>query len=862
MTESFRPGEVGQCRALARAFLFRFFENEITAGSSDLRSSFFWLLSILVPPGMFLPVMALMKWSIANFVYGAEGVRRVAWMDKTMYIGFSMIAAGAVGTIVWNALVVDRRDTLVLGVQPLRGRTIVVAKLLALGTYVAIFIGGMHTLSSFLYGMLLGNFGDVPFALRGIVAHFVASSLGSAFVLFGVCAIQGVLLATLGPRLFARISPLVQLLLAVIVLESILVASGDRRVGDPLARSGRRRAARRAPARPHVNGAPDHGPRRRRASVGAEDAAHLVPRRLRVDPRHDGAAIARARAERESCRWSPCSASSSSRIRSRTAGWRSRPWRTSIRGWAVERDCRASCPGSSRGSRRRAPRSSFCSRRSDASSGTGLSSPWRCGVALAFAVPLGMSAVALLDRTARLARPCRCWRFRSTSWRASRSASDSPRSCRAMCAPRGSSRSSRRIPGWRVQVCGVRSSCSRSCRSSSPSCRSRGTHGARGLPLSNLLAGLTLGAMLIEVLLWRLVAMPCAEPWRTRPGHLRTWWPVYLLGFLLLHRHLARAGAARRSSTPVAGRRTRRDHPVHHGSALCAPLHGHRRGKWRRRTEARGAEPQLMTDLLRVREAIIHCERCPRLAPVLRAHRTREARGVSQRHVLGEAGARLWRSERAHRGDRPGAGRARRESHGTKLHRRRRGRVGRFSDGRDARQRLRQSADVAQPRRRAGAHRRVDCGGRPLCAAGQQADARARSRPVIRICGRSSSALPNVRVLVALGRIAYDAVLALDCRGTRSAIASRRPVAPQAAGLRARRRVSRAGRAHDRGRVSPEPAEHEHGASDAGHAAPGLSAGPARGASDLGRQSTSQRACAGRRDTRRSSRRARRTASA
>ena len=52
MTESFRPGEVGQCRALARAFLFRFFENEITAGSSDLRSSFFWLLSILIPPGM------------------------------------------------------------------------------------------------------------------------------------------------------------------------------------------------------------------------------------------------------------------------------------------------------------------------------------------------------------------------------------------------------------------------------------------------------------------------------------------------------------------------------------------------------------------------------------------------------------------------------------------------------------------------------------------------------------------------------------------------------------------------------------------------------------------------------------------
>src|SRR5262249_32102562 len=154
-----------QCRALTRAFLFRFFENEVTAGSSDLRSSFFWLMSVLVPPGLCLPVLALMKWSIANYVYGAEGVRRVAWMDKTMYLGFSMVAGGVVGAIVWSALLVDRRDTIVLGVQPLRGRTIVIAKLLALATYIGIFIAGMHTLAAFAYGIFLGNFGDVPFAL-------------------------------------------------------------------------------------------------------------------------------------------------------------------------------------------------------------------------------------------------------------------------------------------------------------------------------------------------------------------------------------------------------------------------------------------------------------------------------------------------------------------------------------------------------------------------------------------------------------------------------------------------------------------------------------------------------------------------
>src|SRR5215467_3034322 len=154
------PREGPQLVALTRAFLFRFFENEVTAGSNDLRGSFLWVLSVLVPPGLCIPFIALMKWSTMDYVLGAEGVRRMAWMDKTVYIGLGMIVAGAVGTIVWSSLLVDRRDSLVLGVQPLRGRTIVAAKLLSLAFYLGILTVGMHALASCAYGMLLGNFGD------------------------------------------------------------------------------------------------------------------------------------------------------------------------------------------------------------------------------------------------------------------------------------------------------------------------------------------------------------------------------------------------------------------------------------------------------------------------------------------------------------------------------------------------------------------------------------------------------------------------------------------------------------------------------------------------------------------------------
>lgn len=530
MTGSFRPGEVGQCRALTRAFLFRFFENEITAGSSDLRSSFFWLLSLLVPPGMFLPVIALMKWSIANFVYGPEGVRRVAWMDKTLYIGFSMIAAGAVGTIVWNALVVDRRDTLVLGVQPLRGRTIVVAKLLALGTYVAIFIGGMHTLSSFLYGMLLGNFGDVPFALRGIVAHFAASSLGSAFVLFGVCAIQGVLLATIGPRIFARVSPLVQLLLAVIVLESILVLPV---IGGSAIRSLEADGVAPLVVRLHGRTStvhPDKGP---------EAVAHSwVPKTPPIwflgvyevilgtpEPRFH-----------ELARTGVISVVA-------VLGVVLLTYPLAYRRMAVAA-VESVDPGMGRRARlsRLVPALIAQQPTTRAAVQFLLASLGRVerhrfvvamtvGVALAFAVPLGLSASALLDQPLGWRSvPILAIPFYVTACLAVglRFAALLPGDVRAswvfdVLAP---DRWLARAGLWRVMflvaVCPVHLAfLPIAWRAWGP-----------WFAVNNVLAALALGALLIEVLLWRTGAMPCADPWRPRPGHLRTWWPVYFFAFL------------------------------------------------------------------------------------------------------------------------------------------------------------------------------------------------------------------------------------------------------------------------------------------------------------------------------------------
>jgi hypothetical protein len=216
------PASRSQVRPLTRAFVARFFDNEITTGTSDLRSSFFWLIALLAPPGVFMPILMGMNYQVMVIQGGSALLRHLSWADKVFYLGLGMVATGAISVIVWNALLVDRRDALVLGALPVGPATVVRSKLLALSAYVGLLMAGMHAGASIAFGVILGNWNSAAFMARNIVAHFVASCAAGTFVLLSVAALQGVFLSLLGPRRFARVSPILQLGLAGAVLIGFL----------------------------------------------------------------------------------------------------------------------------------------------------------------------------------------------------------------------------------------------------------------------------------------------------------------------------------------------------------------------------------------------------------------------------------------------------------------------------------------------------------------------------------------------------------------------------------------------------------------------------------------------------------------
>ena len=200
-------------RALTGAFFARFFESELTTGYDDLKNSFFWLLAALAVPGIFIPWLMVFDWHMIGTFKGALALREASQAEKTLYLGFAMIASGFLTIIVWSSLLPDRRDTLILGGLPVAPGTIVAAKLAALGAFVLLIGAAMHTGSAIFFGSILATNSGNLFALRGILAHFLAASAASAGVALMVAAAQGLILALAGPRLFSRLVPLLQTVL-------------------------------------------------------------------------------------------------------------------------------------------------------------------------------------------------------------------------------------------------------------------------------------------------------------------------------------------------------------------------------------------------------------------------------------------------------------------------------------------------------------------------------------------------------------------------------------------------------------------------------------------------------------------------
>ncbi|HEV2710375.1 MAG TPA: hypothetical protein VGU67_09200 [Edaphobacter sp.] len=132
----------------------------------------------------------------------------VAWRMEQRFISTTMLIAGLIAVISWDALFPDRRDIMVLSPLPVSPRIILSAKVAASGAILGLAVLALNCVSSVALCLVMGG---IPHFIPTFAAYWFTLIAASVFIYGSVLAVQGVTALLLPRWLFLRLSAVLQL---------------------------------------------------------------------------------------------------------------------------------------------------------------------------------------------------------------------------------------------------------------------------------------------------------------------------------------------------------------------------------------------------------------------------------------------------------------------------------------------------------------------------------------------------------------------------------------------------------------------------------------------------------------------------
>jgi hypothetical protein len=209
-----------QLETLARATFAGFFESElIQPGLPQVRLIIFAIL-VLMFPATQIPMRAAQAYDAIGRMR-PEMLDLFMWPHKLLFITMAMVGTSVVSLMVWDNIFPDRRDAFIIGPLPIRTRTVVAARLLALGALMGLIALGSALPSALFYGFVAGVFSPGGI-VRTIPAHFLATIGASMFAFLLLLTLQGVLINLMPGRWLQRAVIVLQFIFVVASLEALL----------------------------------------------------------------------------------------------------------------------------------------------------------------------------------------------------------------------------------------------------------------------------------------------------------------------------------------------------------------------------------------------------------------------------------------------------------------------------------------------------------------------------------------------------------------------------------------------------------------------------------------------------------------
>ena len=203
------PDEGRQFRILYKDFLSRIVDVEILSSRGEIQKLLVQFTALLAAFSLVYVMVRVV--SLARAAVPFDVLARTVRMDEEFLIATTMAVAGLFSVLAWNTVLPDRRDCLVLGLLPLRVRTIFFAKAAAIATGLGISIAALNSFTGLTVPFLAPAQSGVFIELRSLFSYWIVSAAAGLFVCASLIAVQGVAAHTLSYRLFLRISSWLQL---------------------------------------------------------------------------------------------------------------------------------------------------------------------------------------------------------------------------------------------------------------------------------------------------------------------------------------------------------------------------------------------------------------------------------------------------------------------------------------------------------------------------------------------------------------------------------------------------------------------------------------------------------------------------
>jgi len=208
------PNERQQFRILYRGFLSRAVDPELMAAGGDAQGLIARVGSMLAALSFVLAYLIVLPYATSGSFDG--GLTLKTWNDEEFLISTTITVAGLFAVMAWNTVFPDRRDSLILGLIPVRTRTMILARIDAIATVLSAVVVAVNIFTglSFPFVMATGALDGI----RSFAAWWLTLAAASVFTFCSGLLLQGIAAQLLPWMWFLRISGMLQLAALFVVL--------------------------------------------------------------------------------------------------------------------------------------------------------------------------------------------------------------------------------------------------------------------------------------------------------------------------------------------------------------------------------------------------------------------------------------------------------------------------------------------------------------------------------------------------------------------------------------------------------------------------------------------------------------------